>query len=104
MRDLLPDLPDRFVGDDQLSYTLKVLVTGEYLDDHANRERTAITFRNEQMEELGFEDELVSRHELNKSISAALRSAIKVDLKTTNDEKYIDADEAAWNPTGKSVK
>ena len=41
LRDLLPELPERFVDASQQPYTLIVLVTGEYLDQHANQGRTA---------------------------------------------------------------
>ncbi|TKC91595.1 hypothetical protein FAZ69_03880 [Trinickia terrae] len=38
----MPELPERLVDAAQDAYTLIVLVTGEYLDDHANQERTKI--------------------------------------------------------------
>lgn len=48
LRDLLPELPEKFLDDEQSPYTLIVLVTGEYLDDHANQERTRITFQSDE--------------------------------------------------------
>lgn len=86
LRDLLPELPERFVDEQQRPYTLKVLVTGEYLDDHANQERTDILFQSDDPD-LGLDDGLVSRHELNRVIAAKLRVALVNDLKTTNVEK-----------------
>ncbi|WP_202034983.1 hypothetical protein [Paraburkholderia tropica] len=59
LRDLLPELPERLVDEAQEAYTLIVLVTGEYLDDHANQERTKIAFQSEEEPEL--EQTLVSR-------------------------------------------
>jgi hypothetical protein len=53
LRQLLPELPDRFVDAEQNAYTLIVLVTGEYLDQHANQERTSIVFQAE--DELGLD-------------------------------------------------
>jgi hypothetical protein len=85
LRDLLPELPDRFVDGDQEAYTLIVLVTGEYLDDNANQERTKIAFQSEDEPEL--ERTLVSRQALNKGIAETLRSVLAPDLKTTHEEK-----------------
>ncbi len=85
LRDLLPELPERLVDEEQEAYTLIVLVTGEYLDDNANQERTKIAFQSEDEPEL--EQTLVSRQALNKGLAEALRSVLAIDLKTTNDEK-----------------
>lgn len=87
LRDLLPELPDKFLDDEQVPYTLIVLVTGEYLDDHANQERTRIAFQSEDEPEL--EQTLVSRRALNQGISGALRPVLRSDLQSTNDEKRI---------------
>ncbi|WP_321853755.1 ATP-binding protein [Burkholderia cenocepacia] len=85
LRDLLPELPERLVDEAQEAYTLIVLVTGEYLDDHANQERTKIAFQSEEEPEL--EQTLVSRQALNKALVATLRSVLAADLKVTNEEK-----------------
>ena len=85
LRDLLPELPDRFIDDNQEAYTLIVLVTGEYLDKHANQERTKISFQSEDEPEL--EQVLVSRRALNHGITETLRSVLTADLKTTHEEK-----------------
>jgi hypothetical protein len=85
LRDLLPELPDRFVDESQEPYTLIILVTGEYLDAHSNQMRTKITFQSD--EELELDDSLVSRQALNTGLISALRSVLAADLETTNDEK-----------------
>jgi hypothetical protein len=85
LRDLLPELPDRFVDDEQAAYTLIILVTGEYLDDNANQERTKIAFESD--DEPGLERNLVSRQALNNGIRETLRNFLVSDLKTTNEEK-----------------
>lgn len=85
LRDLLPELPDRLLDEKQEGYTIIVLVTGEYLDDHANQERTKISFQSD--EEPDLDQTLVSRSALNKGIAETLRTVLKSDLKTTNDEK-----------------
>lgn len=85
LRDLLPELPEKFLDEDQVSYTLIVLVTGEYLDDHANQERTRIAFQSDEEPEL--EQALVSRRALNQSIASVLRPLLTGDLKSTNEEK-----------------
>lgn len=85
LRDLLPELPERLIDGDQESYTLIVLVTGEYLDDHANQERTRIAFQSDEEPEL--EQSLVSRRALNQGIAGALRPLLSGDLKSTNEEK-----------------
>lgn len=87
LRDLLPELPERFVDEAQQAYTLKVLVTGEYLDGHANQERTAIAFQAEADGELDLDDGLLPRQDLNNAIATALRNALNTDLRTTNTEK-----------------
>lgn len=86
LRDLLPELPERFVDDEQQSYTLKVLVTGTYLDDHANQERTDIAFRAGS-DGLDLDRELIKRDDLNKAIGESLRRELTPDLKTTQTEK-----------------
>lgn len=85
LRDLLPELPEKFLDDEQSPYTLIVLVTGEYLDDHANQERTRIAFQSDEEPEL--EQTLVSRRALNQGIVGALRPLLTSDLKSTNEEK-----------------
>ena len=85
LRDLLPVLPERLLDGDQESYTLIVLVTGEYLDDHANQERTRISFQSD--DEPDMEETLVSRQALNRSIADTLRPLLVDDLKSTNEEK-----------------
>lgn len=85
LKDVLPELPDRFVDDQQEPYTLIVLVTGEYLDDHANQARTKIAFQSD--EEGDLDDRLVPRQALNKELAETLRSVLAADLKTTNEEK-----------------
>jgi hypothetical protein len=85
LRDLLPELPEKFLDEGQTSYTLIVLVTGEYLDDHANQERTRIAFQSD--EEKDIEESLVSRYALNRGIAETLRPLLVDDLKSTNDEK-----------------
>jgi hypothetical protein len=71
LRDLLPELPEKLIDAEQQLYTLIVLVTGEYLDEHANQERTKISFQTE--EEMEFEKTLISRQALNQGIINTLR-------------------------------
>ena len=85
LRDLLPELPEKLIDEEQASYTLIVLVTGEYLDDHANQERTRIAFQSDEEPEL--ERTLVSRRALNQGVAGALRPLLMDDLKSTNEEK-----------------
>jgi hypothetical protein len=85
LRDLLPELPERLVDEEQNPFTLIVLVTGEYLDENANQERTEIAFRSEEEPEI--ELGLVPRQALNKGLTETLRSLLAADLKTTNEEK-----------------
>jgi hypothetical protein len=87
LRDLLPELPEKFLDDEQSPYTLIVLVTGEYLDDHANQERTRIAFQSDDEPEL--EQILVSRRALNQGITGVLRPLLTGDLKSTNEEKRL---------------
>lgn len=79
--------PEKFLDDEQSPYTLIVLVTGEYLDDHANQERTRIAFQSDDEPEL--EQTLVSRRALNQGITGALRPLLTGDLKSTNEEKRV---------------
>ena len=86
LRDLLPVLPERLLDDDQESYTLIVLVTGEYLDDHSNQERTRISFQSD--DEPDMDETLVSRQALNRGIADTLRPLLADDLRSTNEEKW----------------
>jgi hypothetical protein len=85
LRDLLPELPEKLLDVDQEPYTLIVLVTGEYLDDHANQERTKISFQSD--DEPDIDDTLVSRQSLNRGITDTLRPLLADDLQSTNEEK-----------------
>jgi hypothetical protein len=85
LRDLLPELPERLLDIEQQPYTLIVLVTGEYLDAHANQQRTRIAFQSDP--EADLDESLVSRHALNKGVAETLRPLLAADLKSTNDEK-----------------
>jgi hypothetical protein len=85
LRDLLPELPEKLLDADQEPYTLIVLVTGEYLDDHANQERTKISFQSD--DEPDIDDTLVSRQSLNRGITDTLRPLLADDLQSTNEEK-----------------
>ena len=85
LRDLLPELPEKLLDADQEPYTLIVLVTGEYLDDHANQERTRISFQSD--DEPDFDETLVSRQSLNRGITDTLRPLLADDLQSTNEEK-----------------
>lgn len=87
LRDLLPELPERLLDGDQEPYTLIVLVTGEYLDDHANQERTRISFQSEDEPDL--DEMLVSRQALNRGIVETLRPLLSDDLKSTNEDKRL---------------
>nr|CBA26572.1 hypothetical protein Csp_E36600 [Curvibacter putative symbiont of Hydra magnipapillata] len=85
LRDLLPELPEKLLDADQEPYTLIVLVTGEYLDDHANQERTRISFQPD--DEPDIDETLVSRQSLNRGITDTLRPLLADDLQSTNEEK-----------------
>jgi hypothetical protein len=85
LRDLLPELPEKLLDADQEPYTLIVLVTGEYLDDHANQERTRISFQSD--DEPDIDETLVSRQALNRGITDTLRPLLADDLQSTNEEK-----------------
>lgn len=85
LRDLLPELPEKLLDADQEPYTLIVLVTGEYLDDHANQERTRISFQSD--DEPDIDENLVSRQSLNRGITDTLRPLLADDLQSTNEEK-----------------
>ncbi|WP_407732867.1 ATP-binding protein [Pseudomonas citronellolis] len=85
LRDLLPELPEKLLDSEQESYTLIVLVTGEYLDTHANQERTRISFQSDDDPDL--DDSLVSRQALHRGVTDTLRPLLADDLKTTNEEK-----------------
>ncbi len=85
LRDLLPELPEKLLDEDQEPYTLIILITGEYLDDHANQERTRISFQSD--DELDIDETLVSRQALNRGITETLRPLLADDLQSTNEEK-----------------
>ncbi|HEY9267965.1 MAG TPA: hypothetical protein VIO39_00765 [Methylotenera sp.] len=90
LREVLPELPERLLDEAQEPYTLIVLVTGEYLDTHANTERTKIAFQSD--EELDIDATLVPRATLNRGIAEALRPLLANDLKSTNEEKIAQVE------------
>lgn len=85
LRDLLPELPEKLLDGNQNPYTLIVLVTGEYLDNHANQERTKISFQSD--DEPDIDGTLVPRQSLNRGITDTLRPLLADDLQSTNEEK-----------------
>jgi len=85
LRDLLPELPEKLIDNDQQPYTLIVLVTGEYLDENANQERTRISFKSDDEPEI--DKVLITRQSLNQGIVSTLRPLLADDLKSTNEEK-----------------
>lgn len=91
LRDLLPELPDKFLDDHQEPYTLIVLITGEYLDENTNQERTHIVFQSDN--EFDYEEELISKQDLYKEIAKTLRPLLADDLKSTNEEKLSKIEE-----------
>lgn len=87
LRDLLTELPERLIDSEQRSYALIVLITGEYLDDNANTERTQIAFQTEEEPVIG--NALISRNSLNRGIANAIRPLLANDLKATHEEKRL---------------
>lgn len=85
LRDLLPELPEKLLDFDQKPYTLIVLVTGEYLDKHANQERTRIAFQVNDEPDLG--ETLISRSALYQGVIDTLRPLLADDLRSTHEEK-----------------
>lgn len=88
LRELIPALPERLL-DEGKKYTLKVLVSGDYLDRNANNERTEIVFNNGEGD-LGDDGSRISRQQLDSAVSGKLRDALATDLKSTNEEKFVD--------------
>jgi hypothetical protein len=85
LRDLLPELPEKLLDSDQEPYTLIVLVTGEYLDEHANQERTRIAFQANDEQYL--DETLISRNALYQKVADTLRPLLTDDLQSTHEEK-----------------
>jgi hypothetical protein len=86
LKKLLPELPQTFLETDATHYTLKVLVTGEYLDSHANTVRTGILF-NPDSDDLSTDESLITQKELDAEIAKTLRMLLVDDLRVTNKEK-----------------
>lgn len=83
----MPELPEKLTDDQQDSYTLIVLVTGKYLDEHTNQERTNILFEADDAPDL--DRSLLSKDLLTKALAELLHDVLKGDLKTTNVEKIL---------------
>ncbi len=88
LQTLLPELPNCFAEHSDDSYTLIILITSEYLDNHANQERTKIAFQNTN--DADTDDSLVSRHALDNAIIDTLRPILSSDLVTTNANKMAE--------------
>jgi hypothetical protein len=86
LKKLLPELPQTFLETDATHYTLKVLVTGEYLDSHANNARTGILF-NPDSDDLATDESLITQKEVDSEIVKTLRTLLADDLRVTNQEK-----------------
>ena len=86
LKKLLPELPQTFLETDATHYTLKVLVTGEYLDSHANTIRTGILF-NPDNADLVTDESFITQKELDAEIAKTLRTLLADDLRVTNQEK-----------------
>lgn len=86
LKKLLPELPQTFLETDAAHYTLKVLVTGDYLDLHANTTRTGILF-NPDIDDLATDASLITQKELDAEITKTLRTLLVDDLRVTNQEK-----------------
>jgi len=86
LKRLLPELPQTFLETDATHYTVKVLVTGEYLDSHANTARTGILF-NPDSADLATDESLITQKALDAEIAKTLRTLLVDDLRVTNQEK-----------------
>jgi hypothetical protein len=86
LRKLLPELPSALVDSESEFFTLQVLVTGDYFDEHANNERTEFVF-NPEDEDLASEARLVTRKELDETVASTLRILLAEDLQATNVER-----------------
>jgi hypothetical protein len=88
LRKLMPDLPQIFQEEEGSTFALLVLVTGEYLDQHANSARTDFVF-NPDNEDLASETDLVGRKELDDAVVRTLRTMLDNDLQVANDSKMV---------------
>ena len=86
LRKLMPDLPQVFHGEDGSAFSLLVLVTGEYLDKHANSARTEFVF-NPDDEDLSSDADLISHKQLNEAVVTTLRSILGPEIETSNRTK-----------------
>lgn len=86
LRKLMPALPQVFQGEDGTTFALLILVTGEYLDKHANTARTEFVF-NPDDEDLSSDAGLVSHKQLNDAVVATLRSALSTEIDAANRTK-----------------
>lgn len=85
LRDLLPELPQPFIHADGNAYSLVALVTGDYLDEHTNRERTQIVFQADESLEL--DRSLLAKQTLRNATAEKLREVLDSDLSATNTAK-----------------
>lgn len=88
LRKLMPDLPQSFLSRDGATFSLQVLVTGEYLDRHANSARTEFLF-NPDDEDLASDEGLVARKDLDGAVASTLRSVLSEDLQAANEGKML---------------
>jgi hypothetical protein len=86
LRKLMPDLPQSFQDRNGANFSLQVLVTGEYLDRHANSSRTEFLF-NPDDEDLASDEGLVARKDLDGAVVATLRTLLQDDLRMANEGK-----------------
>ena len=83
---LQPHIPDmiRRLEDERGQFVLLCYVTGEYLDEHANQERTAIAFADADSSTLLGE---IARQQLIDGIVTVVKESVAPLLKTVREEK-----------------
>src|SRR5690606_31540838 len=71
----IPELDNLIADENNEKFSIAVYVTGKYLDDHVNEERTHIQFPKQTVGDIPYPDE-VSLEELRKSVGEIVKKEL----------------------------
>lgn len=81
--DSIPEIPDYFVDEAGQKFSISIYVSGEYLDENVNEERTEINFDDENSL---FEESLTFEN-LKNEVTGIIREHFKENLKSFSEKK-----------------
>lgn len=81
--DSIPEIPDYFVDEAGQKFSISIYVSGKYLDDNVNEERTDIKFDDEN----SLFEESLTVEDLKNEVTGIIREHFKENLKSFSEKK-----------------